>query len=84
MENSEENPKKQQKDLFYKQQQQRLQNITLKNNLSADDLIRNILEKVDSDAKISKLCVPQQQRSQQPGKLPLFLLIFANFLKILL
>lgn len=65
MENSEENPKKQQKDLFYKQQQQRLQNITLKNNLSADDLIRNILEKVDSDAKISKLCVPQQRSSQQ-------------------
>lgn len=61
MENSEENSKKQQKDLFYKQQQQRLQNITLKNNLSADDLIRNILEKVDSDAKISKLCVPQQR-----------------------
>lgn len=73
MENSDENLKKQQKDLFYKQQQQRLQNITLKNNLSADDLIRNILEKVDSDAKISKICVPQQ-RSSQPGLLLLILL----------
>ena len=64
MENSTETPKKLHKDLFYKQQQQRLQNITIKKDLSADDLIRNILEKVDSDAKISKLTGPQQRNSQ--------------------
>ena len=68
MDNSEEesSKKQQQKDLFYKQQQQRLQNISIKKDISADDLIRNILEKVDSEAKISKLNVPQQ-RNFQPG-----------------
>lgn len=44
----------QKKNVFYKQQQQRLQNISLNKELKADDLIKNILEKVDSDAKISK------------------------------
>lgn len=60
MDNSEEIPKRTQKDMFYKQQQQMLQNITIKKDLCADDLIRNILEKVDSDAKISKLCVSRR------------------------
>lgn len=67
MDNSEEIPKRTQKDMFYKQQQQMLQNITIKKDLCADDLIRNILEKVDSDAKISKLCV-SRRNTQYAGK----------------
>lgn len=69
MENSEKNPRKTEKDLFYKEQQRRLQNAPIKNsNISADDLIRNILEKVDifdSNAKSSKLL----QRNSQTGLL---------------
>lgn len=65
MEENEDLTKKLRKDSFYKQQQQRLQNITLNKDLSADDLIKNILEKVDTDAKISKFYNTQHNNTQK-------------------
>nr|XP_027204530.1 homeobox protein 13-like [Dermatophagoides pteronyssinus] len=64
-----------QRELFYKQQQQqRLQqhDLTRNKDLSADQLIKNILEKVDTDAKITKFYNThhyQQQQQQQQQQL---------------
>lgn len=65
MEQNEDLTKKLRRDSFYKQQQQRLQNITLNKDLSADDLIKNILEKVDTDAKIAKFYNTQHTNTQK-------------------
>lgn len=63
MDNLDDSSKKAQKDIFYKQQQQRLQHITLNKDLKADDLIKNILEKVDTDAKITKFYNAQNRNT---------------------
>ncbi|XP_046916811.2 uncharacterized protein LOC124497229 isoform X1 [Dermatophagoides farinae] len=61
--------------LYKQQQQQRLQqnDITRNKDLSADQLIKNILEKVDTDAKITKFYnthhYQQQQQQQQQQQL---------------